>query len=137
MSHFTTVQTKINNLNRLELVLKELGFKYTRAEQGQTVKVKGYLGQTTEAQLVIHCSKTYEIGVNVDVETGNVSFVGDWEFVEMTAGYNQDEFTRKVVQRYAYHTVKEEVTKRGYTLEEETTDDKNQIHIKVSSWGDG
>lgn len=137
MSHFTTVQTKINNILRLELVLKELGMNYTRAAEHETVKVKGYLGQTTEAQLVIHASKTYEIGVNINAETGNVTFVADWEFVEMTAGYNQEEFTRKVVQRYAYHTVKEEVTKRGYTLEEETTDDKNHIHIKVSSWGDG
>ncbi len=136
MSHFTTVQTKINNLNRLELVLKELGFAYTRAKEHETCHVKGYLGQTTEAQLVIHSSKTYEIGVNIDATTGNATFVADWEFVEMTAGYNQEEFTRKVVQRYAYHTVKEEVTKRGYTLEEETVDDKNHIHVKVSSWSE-
>ncbi len=136
MSHFTTVQTKINNLLRLELVLKELGFAYTKAEEGELVHVKGYLGQKTQAKMVIHASKSYEIGVNVDAETGNVTFVADWEFVEMTAGYSQDEFTRKVVQRYAYHTVKEEVTKRGYTLEEEKVDEKQQIHIKVSSWGD-
>jgi hypothetical protein len=136
MSHFTTVQTKINNLSRLELVLKELGFAFSKSTAEQQVHVKGYLGQTTEAALVIHASKTYDIGVNVDAETGNVTFVADWEFVEMTAGYNQDEFTRKVVQRYAYHTVKEEVTKRGYTLEEEKVDEKNQIHVTVSSWND-
>jgi hypothetical protein len=136
MSHFTTVQTKIQNLARLELVLKELGFNYSKATAEQLVKVKGYLGQTTEAQLVIHASKTYEIGVNVDAETGNCTFVADWEFVELTAGYNQEEFSRKVMQRYAYHTVKEEVTKRGYTLEEERVDDKNQIHVTVSSWND-
>jgi hypothetical protein len=136
MSHFTTVQSKINNLMRLEQVLKELGFAYSKAEADQLLHVKGYLGQKTEAKLVIHASKTYDIGVNVDAQTGNVTFVADWEFIEMTAGYNQDEFTRKVTQRYAYHTVKEEVTKRGYTLEEETVDDKQQIHIKVSSWGD-
>lgn len=136
MSHFTTVQSKINNLMRLEQVLKELGFAYSKAEADQLLHVKGYLGQKTQAKLVIHASKTYDIGVNVDAQTGNVTFVADWEFIEMTAGYNQDEFTRKVTQRYAYHTVKEEVTKRGYTLEEETVDDKQQIHIKVSSWGD-
>lgn len=136
MSHFTTVQTKINNLMRLELVLKELNMAYTKAEAGQLVHVKGYLGQKTEAQLVIHASKTYEIGVKVDAQTGLCSFVADWEFVEMTAGFNQEEFTRKVNQRYAYHTVKEEVTKRGYTLEEEKTDAQNHIHLKVSSWGD-
>ena len=136
MSHFTTVQTKINNLMRLELVLKELGLNYTRAEVNQLVHVKGYLGQKTEAQIVIHASKTYDIGVNIDAKTGNATFVADWEFVETTAGYSQDEFTRKIVQRYAYHTVKEEVTKRGYTLEEETVDEENHIHVTVSSWGD-
>jgi hypothetical protein len=136
MSHFTSVQTKINNLMRLELVLKELGFAYSKADVEEMLHVKGYLGQKAKAKMVIHASKTYDIGVNVDAETGNVTFMADWEFVELTAGYNQDEFTRKVVQRYAYHTVKEEVTKRGYTLEEEKVDEKQQIHIKVSSWGD-
>jgi len=136
MSHFTTVQTKINNLMRLEQVLKELGFAFTKAEQGQEVHVKGYLGQKTKARISIHASKTYDIGVTVDAVTGNVAFVADWEFVELTAGFGQDEFTRKVVQRYAYHTVKEEVQKRGYTLEEEKVDDKQHIHLKVSSWSD-
>ena len=37
MSHFTSVQTKINNLMRLELVLKELGFAYSKAEQEDAV----------------------------------------------------------------------------------------------------
>jgi hypothetical protein len=120
----------------LELVLKELGFAYSKADVEEMLHVKGYLGQKAKAKMVIHASKTYDIGVNVDAETGNVTFMADWEFVELTAGYNQDEFTRKVVQRYAYHTVKEEVTKRGYTLEEEKVDEKQQIHIKVSSWGD-
>jgi hypothetical protein len=135
VSHFTTVQTKITSLTRLEQVLTELKFNFEKAEAGQTVHVKGYLGQKTQAQLVIHASKTYDIGVNVDATTGAVSFVADWEFVETTAGYNQDEFTKKVIQRYAYHTVKEEVTKRGYTLEEESVDKEGHIHVKVSSWG--
>lgn len=136
MSHFTTVQTKIQNLMRLELVLKELGFAYTRAQAEQLVHVKGYLGQKTQAQMVIHASKTYDIGVNVNAETGVVTFVADWEFVEMTAGFNQDEFTRRINQRYAYHTVKEEVQKRGYTLEEEKVDEENHIHLKVASWSE-
>ncbi|MFZ4576996.1 MAG: DUF1257 domain-containing protein [Myxococcota bacterium] len=136
MSHFTTVQTKIQNLMRLELVLKELGFAYTRAQAEQLVHVKGYLGQKTQAQMVIHASKTYDIGVNVNAETGLVTFVADWEFVEMTAGFNQDEFTRRINQRYAYHTVKEEVQKRGYTLEEEKVDEENHIHLKVASWSE-
>lgn len=136
MSHFTTVETKIRNLQMLERVLEELGHNFTKAEAGQTVKVKGYQGQTTDAVLVIHSSKQYEIGVTVDAETGNVGFVSDWEFLEFATGYDQQEFTSKVMQRYAYHTVKEEVAKRGYTLEEEEVDDSGHIHVTVSSWGD-
>lgn len=136
MSHFTTVQTKITDLVRLEKVLTELKFNCAKAEAGQKVYVKGYLGQKTEAQLVIHASRTYDIGVNVDAQSGAATFVADWEFVETTAGYTQEEFTRKVVQRYAYHTVKDEVQKRGYTLDEETVDAEGHIHVKVSSWGD-
>jgi hypothetical protein len=136
MSHFTTVQTKIRNLMRLEESLKDLKLNYTRAEQGQKVHVKGYQGQTTEADLVVHISKQYEIGVNIDTETGNATFVADWEFVEIHSGYSQEEFTRKVSQRYAYHTVKEEVVKRGYSLEEETVDENNHIHVTVSSWSE-
>ncbi len=136
MSHFTTVQTKITSLTRLEQVLTELKFNFSKAEAGQLLNVNGYLGQKAQAQIVIHASRTYDIGVNVDAQTGAATFVADWEFVETTAGYTQAEFTRKVMQRYAYHTVKEEVTKRGYTLEEEKVDGEGHIHVKVSSWGD-
>ncbi len=136
MSHFTTVQTKITSLTRLEQVLTELKFNFSKAEAGQLLNVNGYLGQKAQAQIVIHASRTYDIGVNVDAQTGAATFVADWEFVETTAGYTQAEFTKKIMQRYAYHTVKEEVTKRGYTLEEEKVDGEGHIHVKVSSWGD-
>ncbi|GEM_PF-587326 len=136
MSHFTKVETKIKNVNRLVLVLEELGFNFTRAEAHQKVHVKGYLGETMEADICIHASKKYEIGINIDAETGVASFTADDEFLEMNAGYSLGEFKRKVVQRYAYHTVKDEVQKRGYTLEEETVDEQQHIHVTVSSWGD-
>lgn len=136
MSHFTTVQTKINNVMRLVLVLEELGFNFTQAEAGQKVHVKGYLGQTTEADICIHASSKYEIGININQESGTAEFVCDEEFLEMNAGYSVQDFRRKVMQRYAYHTVKEEVTKRGYTLEDETVDEQQHIHVTVSSWNE-
>jgi len=134
MSHFTTVQTEIKDLVRLQVVLKELGYAFTVAEEHQEVHVRGYLGQKAKAKIVIHASKTYDIGIQI--VNGNAVFVADWWGVETTLGVTQEEFTRKVVQRYAYHTVKEEVTKRGYTLEEETVDEKQQIHVKVTSWNE-
>ena len=70
MSHFTTVQTKITSLTRLEQVLTELKFNFSKAEAGQLLNVNGYLGQKAQAQIVIHASRTYDIGVNVDAQTG-------------------------------------------------------------------
>ena len=136
MSHFTTVQTKINNVMRLVLVLEELGFAFTQAEVGQKVHVKGYLGQTEEADICIHASSKYEVGIRINQENGTAEFFADEDFLEMNAGYNLTGLRRKVMQRYAYHTVKEEVQKRGYTLEEETVDEQEHIHVTVSSWGD-
>ncbi len=136
MSHFTTVQTKIKNVMRLVQTLKELNFKFTQAKAHQQVHVKGYLGQTQEADICIHASDKYEIGIKINAETGTAEFFADEDFLEMHAGYNLNDFRRKVMQRYAYHTVKEEVVKRGYTLEEEKVDEENHIHVTVSSWGD-
>ena len=65
MSHFTTVQTRIHDVVCLADVLKELGFSVTQAEQGQKLQVRGYEGQKAEADMVVHASKSYDIGVIV------------------------------------------------------------------------
>jgi hypothetical protein len=132
MSHFTTVETKITDLVALELALKDLNYAFTKAEEHQFVTVKGYLGQTTEATIAIHASKTYDIGVKVG-EKG-VSFVADWWGVETTRGVTEKEFVQAVKQRYAYHKVMGEILKKGYSLQEEEQTEDKVIRIRVRSW---
>lgn len=132
MSHFTSVETKIHDLICLELALKDLGYAFTKAEAEQFVTVKGYLGQTTEATISIHASKTYDIGVKVTAS--GVSFVADWWGVETTRGVTEKEFVSAVKQRYAYHKVMQEIRKKGYTLAEEEVTEDNHIRIRVRSW---
>jgi len=84
MSHFTTVQTKIHDLVTLKQALHDLGFAFTEATEGQRLKVRGYQKQTTEADLVIHVSKTYDVGVRVGPQ--GVQFIADWWGVETTGG---------------------------------------------------
>ncbi len=132
MSHFTTVETKIKNLQLLKRVLKELGYTYTEAEAGQTVQVRGYQGQKTEAELVIHASKTYDIGVKV-TEKG-VVFVSDWWGVETTRGVTEETFVNQVVQRYSYHTVMDALEAKGYTIETEEVDEEQTIKIRAKGW---
>ena len=133
MSHFTTVKTKINDLVCLKRALKDLDIAFTEATQEQKAFVKGYQGDSTHAQMSIHISKTYDVGVKVD-EQGNVEFVADWWGVETTRGWDQEEFQKKVTKRYSYHKVMQEVEKKGYTLESEEVQEDQTIQVRVRTW---
>jgi hypothetical protein len=86
-----------------------------------------------DAQLSIHASKTYDIGVKLTAD-GTYEFVADWWGVETTRGITEEDFIKQVTQRYSYHKVMEEVKKRGFTLETEEVDEEQQIHIRVRTW---
>ncbi len=134
MSHFTAVETKINDLVCLKRALKDLNIQFAEAQQGQEVMVKGYQGQTTGALMSIQISKSYEIGVKLDAK-GNVQFVADWWGVETTRGWSEEEFIKKVTKRYSYHKVMAEIQKRGYTLESEEVKEDQTVQIRVRNWG--
>lgn len=131
MSHFATVQTQIRDLVCLKLALKDLQFAFSEAAVGQKIHVKGYAHQQAEADIVIHISKSYDVGVKVGPQ-GNISFIADWWGVETTRGLSEKEFISKITGRYSYHKVLKEIKKRGYTFTEET--EKDKIHIKVTAW---
>jgi len=132
MSHFTTVQTKIHDLVTLKQALHDLGFAFTEATEGQRLKVRGYQKQTTEADLVIHVSKTYDVGVRVGPQ--GVQFIADWWGVETTRGLDEKAFVRLVTQKYTHLKVKKELKKRGYTLAVEETTADQSIHIQVKKF---
>jgi hypothetical protein len=133
MSHFTTVKTKIRDQICLERALKDLGYSVTVAEQGQSVRVLGYQGQTTDAVMSIKASKTYDIGVKLGAD-GTYEFVADWWGVETTRGVTEEEFIKKLTQRYSYHKVMEEIKKKGFTLESEEQTDDQSIQVRVRTW---
>ncbi|MCB9535892.1 MAG: DUF1257 domain-containing protein [Myxococcales bacterium] len=130
MSHFTTVQTKIKDLVALKAALKDLGFAFSESTQG--VEVKGYLGQKEKADISIHASKTYDVGVKQTAD--GYEFVADWWGVETTRGLTQEAFVKQVTQRYAYHKVMSEVAKQGYTIESDEVSADQSISITVRKW---
>jgi hypothetical protein len=133
VSHFTSVKTKIRDLICLTRALKDLGYEYTEAEAEQLVKVRGYQGQTTDAVLSIHASKTYDVGVKITTD-GTYEFVADWWGVETTRGVTEEEFIKKLTQRYSYHKVMEEIRKKGYTIDTEETQEDETIQLRVRTW---
>jgi hypothetical protein len=134
VSHFTTVKTKIKDLVCLVRAIEDLGYTFTKAEEHQQVKVKGYQGQTTDAVLAIHASKTYDIGVKLTA-VGTCEFVADWWGVDTTRGVSEDEFIKKLTQRYSYHKVMEEIRKKGYQIESQETKEDQTIQVRVRTWG--
>ena len=128
MSHFTTVETKIKSFVLLKKTLKKLGFSFKE----NVTHVRGYRKELTEADLVIDTKSSIDIGIQ---KTGNTySFICDWENLETHAGIEQKEFLKNVTKTYAYENVMAEIKKRGYTVAEEETDQKQHIHITVRKW---
>lgn len=129
MSHFTTVKTKIKDIVCLKKALTELGFTFTEAKAGEKVLVRGYQRQKTQADIAIHVSKSYDVGVIITAD--GVRFVADWWGVETTRGLTEKEFVQLVLRRYSAIKVKEELQKRGYTIALEEVKEDQTLHIKV------
>ena len=130
MSHFSTVETKMNDLECILEAISDLGYTYTQAEEG--VNVRGYNQQLEKADISIKVSGKYDVGLRI-TETG-CELLADWWGVEATRGVNEQQFVNQLQQRYAYHKVLKEVKKKGYTLDMEETKNGNVITLTVKKW---
>ncbi len=128
MSHFTNVKTKIKCLVTLKKVIEEMGFSF---KEGVT-HVRGYQGELTDAIAVIDTKSSYDIGIVQEGDT--YSLVGDWEMLQVRAGIEQDEFMKTLNKKYAYFKVLEEISKQGYSVVEESEDEKQVVHVRVRRW---
>jgi len=133
MSHFTKVQTQINDLVALKKALDQLGWKYRVAENNQQVVVRGYKGQTTEAELCIDMGK-YDIGV-VKNQDGTYELVSDWWGIETTKGLTEAEIVKDINQKYAYQKVVMTVEEAGYTVDTNNVAADGTVKLNVSKWG--
>lgn len=133
MSHFTTVATKINDLTCLLRALDKLKWSYTCAEEGQTVAVRGWKGQTTQAEMSIHMGK-YDIGV-VRNEDGSYGLQADWWGIETTIAKTEQEIIEEINREYAYQKVVVACEAQGYRIDEQTQAEDGTIKLSVSKWG--
>ncbi|MBM4321400.1 MAG: DUF1257 domain-containing protein [Deltaproteobacteria bacterium] len=130
MSHFSTIKTQIKCLNTLKKALVDLGYEFTESQA--FVKVRGYQGVETQALLSIHVSKKYDVGVVVTNK--GIEFIADWWGVETTRGLTQEQFVQQVLQRYAYHKIKAECEKMGFTLDTEEEKEDQALYVRLTKW---
>ena len=130
MSHFSTVETKMNDLECILEAIADLGYECVHSEEG--VNVRGYNQQLEKADISIKISGKYDVGIRIN-ENG-CELLADWWGVEATRGITEQQFVNQVQQRYAYHKVLKEVKKKGYTLDMEETKNDNVITLTVRKW---
>jgi hypothetical protein len=123
MSHFTTIKVQIKNGEILHQVLKELDYKVEC-----NTKVRGYRGDTIEAEYVIRQSNGFDLGFRRNGE--------DYELVAdfWGARINQQQFINSITQKYAHKTLMSSVQEQGFSVEEEETLEDGTVRVIVGRW---
>jgi hypothetical protein len=123
MSHFTTIAIEIKNGDLLKKALESLG--YPVQEQ---VPVRGYLGNTTQAEYVIPMPNGYDLGFRR---------VGDrYELIADMWGVAMDmqEFVGAVTQKYASEMVLQTADQEGFAIETQEILEDGTIRIVIGRW---
>jgi hypothetical protein len=132
MSHFTKCALKMTNLAAIKKELEDMQLKFTEAEQGQSVSVRGYRGDKLQGVMSIDMGR-YDIGV-VDNQDGTYGVTAEWWGVETTKGISEEEFQNTLAQKYQYHNVKQACEEKGYAVEEEVNEEDGSIRLVVRKW---
>jgi Protein of unknown function (DUF1257) len=123
MSHFTTIKVQIKNGEILHQVLKELGHNIEC-----NTFVRGYQGDTTEAEYVIRQKNGYDLGFRRQGE--NYEIVADF----WGARINQQEFINSISQKYAHKTLMATVHEQGFNIEDEEILEDGTVRVVVGRW---
>ncbi|MEC4893056.1 MAG: DUF1257 domain-containing protein [Oscillatoria sp. PMC 1051.18] len=123
MSHFSTIKVQIKQGEILNEVLQELGYN---VELNTTVR--GYHGDTTNAEYVIRQANGYDLGFRRNGE--NYELVADF----WGAKIDRQDFVNKISQKYAHKTLMATVKEQGFNVEEQETLADGTVRVVVGSW---
>ena len=126
MSHFSNIKTKIRNLNFLKAALQDLDVDW----KDSSGVVRGYQGQTHQAEVVIEQNNSYDFGFCWN--GSEYELVADLQYWQQPL--TVDGFLRQVTQRYAYHTVVNETANQGFAIAEQAKNEDGSIRLVVQRW---
>lgn len=105
MSHFSTLRTKINDVEILKVSLRDLGISVKN-----DADVRGYNGQRVRADLVAVLDGEYDLGWSRNTD-GTFDLIADlWGVAKK---HNQTELINSINQKYAVNKTLTEVKQRG------------------------
>ena len=108
MSHFTTIQTQIKDIEALRLACQELGLALLH-----NAEARGYYENKTRGDYVIQLKGPYDIALNQQPD-GSFGLTADlWDgHVEKEVGKDYG----KLLQLYGVHKATREARKRGLSV---------------------
>jgi hypothetical protein len=108
LSHFTTIQTQIRDLDALRDACAEMGLQLVA-----NADARGYAGNSTHGEHVIRLNGPYDIALNRQPD-GAYGLATDWwaSHVEKEVGPNFG----KLLQLYGVHKASREARKKGLTV---------------------
>lgn len=128
MSHFSTVRTELRQRDPLMAALRDLGYE---PESGSR-PVRGYRGQTVDADLAVKMTEGSDLGFRWNASTGSYELVTDLDLWRQPLPVER--FLQRLTQRYALHTVLSASVEEGFALSEQTTTQDGSIELVVTRW---
>ncbi len=126
MSHFSQIKTQIRDLTALQSALTDLGISWKSGPQ----PVRGYRGQTVDAEVVIEQDNGYDVGFSRNQE--QYELVADLQYWQQPLSV--EGFIKRITQRYAYHTVLQETERQGFQLAEQQQAQDGSIRLVLQRW---
>jgi hypothetical protein len=126
MSHFSNIKTQIRNLTSLKSALSDLKINW----KSGPLPVRGYQGQTRNAEVVIEQENDYDIGFSWN--GSEYELIADLQYWQQPLSV--EGFLRKVTQGYAVNTVLEESSKQGFQVSEQQKNADGSIRLVVQRW---
>lgn len=130
MSHFSRIKVQIKQGEVLHQVLQELGYRVDCNAQ-----VRGYQGDTTQAEYVIRRSNGYDLGFRRS-HSGNHDGDDTYELVAdfWGAKINQQDFLNPILQKYAHKTLMASVQTQGFDVESQEILADGTVRVVVGRW---
>ncbi|MBL1210429.1 DUF1257 domain-containing protein, partial [Geminocystis sp. GBBB08] len=124
--HFSSIKTKIRNLTSLKAALVDLGINWKNGPS----PVRGYQGQTSQAEIVIPQENNYDIGFSWNGQ--EYELVSDLQYWQQP--WTVDGFLQRVTQGYALQTILNESSKQGFAVTEKQKNEDGSIRLVVQRW---
>lgn len=126
MSHFSNIKTKIRNISSLKTALNDLEISWKEGP----LPVRGYQGQTRDAEVIIEQNNDYDIGFSWNGQ--EYELVADLQYWQQPLSV--EGFIKQVTQSYAFHTVMSESAKQGFSIAEQQKNEDGSIRLVVQRW---